>query len=70
MPSLQKIRTFQQPIANNSPIEGTLALDGLFVTGGDAGMVNIYDILSGDRVLTLLHSIRKFFDLSLSDEQQ
>lgn len=59
MPSLQKIRTFLQPITINSQIEGTLALDGLFVTGGDAGMVNIYHILSGDRISTLCHSMRK-----------
>lgn len=56
MPSLQKIRTFPQSITINSQIEGTLALDNLFITGSDDGVINIYDILSGHRVSTLTHS--------------
>lgn len=57
MPSLQWLRTFPQEVTLNYPIQGSLALDGVFVTGSDNGTVNIYDILSGHRLWSLPHAV-------------
>lgn len=60
MPSLQWSKTFLQEIGLNYPIQGSLALDGVFVTGSDNGTVNIYDIVSGHLLWLLAHAVGKF----------
>lgn len=58
VPTMQRIKTFVQPIDPdlNHAIQGTLDLDGIFVTGSSSGMVYAYDITSGRRVFSLKHA--------------
>lgn len=58
VPSMRRIHTFQQGVDMNLnyPIQGSLALNGVFVTGSAAGLVYIYDLTSGCRVASLAHA--------------